>query len=377
MNWRRIFHIIKKELLQTRRDKQLLRMLFMASIIQLFVFGYGVSTDVNRIATAVLDEDQTATSRAFTDQFMHSGYFVYTYAIQHPDEINRLLDTGKAQMVLHIPKGFAEDMSQGRTASTQTLLDGSDSMTAGIIAGYVGGVVREYSTRVSVERLDRVHGLTTRVPNVVGQIRVWYNPELKSVNFMVPGVLCMILLIVTMMMTSLAIVKEKEIGTLEQLVVTPITASELMIGKTAPFLLLGLVDMVLVLTISVFWFHVTIAGSVLLLFALTVVFLLTSLGLGLLISTISKTQQEATMTSFFLLLPSMLLSGFMFPIENMPKIVQWITYIIPMRYFLVIIRGIFLKGSGLDLLWPQVLALAIFSVGIIAVSAARFQKRLG
>lgn len=377
MNWRRIRHLIKKELVQTLRDKRLLRMLLMASIIQLFVFGYGVSTDVNHITTAVLDEDRTSDSRALTDQFIRSGYFVYTRAIERPDDINHLLDTGTVQLVLHIPRGFAEDISQGRTASVQTLLDGSDSMTAGIIAGYAAGVVRDYAANVRMERLDRMKGITTRIPSLDGRVRVWYNPELKSVNFMVPGVLCMILLIVTMMMTSLAIVKEKEIGTLEQLVVTPVTARELMIGKTVPFLLLGLVDMALVLAVAVFWFHIAIVGNIILLFALTVVFLLTSLGLGLLISTISKTQQEATMTSFFLLLPSMLLSGFMFPIANMPRVVQWVTYLIPMRYFLVIIRGIFLKGSGLEILWPQLLALVIFSIGIIGVSAARFQKRLG
>ena len=377
MNGQRILRLIKKEFLQTFRDKRLLRMLVMASIIQLFVFGYGVSTDVNRITTAVLDEDQTATSRAFTDRFIRSGYFVYTRAVTHPDEINHLLDTGTVQMVLRIPRGFTEDMSQGRTAEVQTILDGSDSMTAGIIAGYVSGVVREYSEHVRAERFERVKGATTRVPNIEGRVRVWYNPELKSVNFMVPGVLCMILLIVTMMMTSLAIVKEKEIGTLEQLVVTPLTPHELMIGKTVPFLLIGLVDMAIVLTVAVLWFHITLAGSVVLLFALTILFLLTNLGLGLFVSTISKTQQEATMTSFFLLLPSMLLSGFMFPIENMPQVVQWITYVIPMRYFLEIIRGIFLKGSGIDLLWPQVLVLAVFAIGILTVSAARFQKRLG
>ncbi|OPZ86695.1 MAG: Inner membrane transport permease YbhR [bacterium ADurb.Bin429] len=364
MNWQRIVRLIKKEFLQTFRDKRLLRMLVMTSIIQLFVFGYGVSTDVNRITTAVLDEDRTAVSRAFTDRFIRSGYFVYTR-------------TGTVQMVLRIPYGFTKAMSRGQTAKVQTILDGSDSMTAGIIAGYVGGVVRDYSAQVRAERFERVKGATTRIPDIEGRVRVWYNPELKSVNFMVPGVLCMILLIVTMMMTSLAIVKEKEIGTLEQLIVTPLTPYELMIGKTIPFLLIGLADMAIVLAVAVLWFHITLAGSVALLFALTILFLLTNLGLGLFVSTISKTQQEATMTSFFLLLPSMLLSGFMFPIANMPQVVQWITYAIPMRYFLEIIRGIFLKGSGIDLLWPQVLVLAVFAIGILTVSAARFQKRLG
>lgn len=204
-----------------------------------------------------------------------------------------------------------------------------------------------------------------------------YNPELKSVNFMVPGILCMILLIVTMMMTSMAIVREKEIGTLEQLVVTPITSGELMIGKTIPFLLLGMADMIIVLVVSVIVFDVAVAGSAALLILLTVVFLFTTLGLGIFISTISQTQQEAMMTGFFFMLPQVLLSGFMFPIENMPEVVQWLTYGIPMRYFLVIIRGIFLKGVGLAILWPQILILAAFGIAILAASASRFSKRLG
>jgi ABC-2 type transport system permease protein len=194
---------------------------------------------------------------------------------------------------------------------------------------------------------------------------------------MVPGVMCTILLVVTMILTSLAIVKEREIGTLEQLIVTPIKARELMIGKLLPFTIIGFADMALVLLVSVFWFQVPVAGSVLLLFALTTFFLLTSLGIGLFISTVSRTQQQAMMTSFFFMLPSLLLSGFMFPIENMPRVIQWLTYAIPLRYFLVIIRGIFLKGSGLDILWPQVLALALFGIAIMGASAVRFTKRMG
>lgn len=355
----------------------MLGIMFIAPILQLFLFGYAISTDVNNIATAVFDEDRTSASREFTERIFSCRYFTWEYVITDPRQVAALLDSGKVQLVLHIARGFARDIDRGRSAQVQTILDGSDSMTAGIIAGYVNEVVRQYSGGVAMKRLDRLRSVTTPVPSLDGRVRVWYNPELKSVNFMVPGVLSMILLLVTMMMTSLAIVKEKEIGTLEQLVVTPITPAEIMLGKTLPFLCIGLIDTALVLAVATQWFKVPIAGSIPLLFGLTVFFLLTTLGLGIFISTISKTQQEATLTSFFFLLPSILLSGFMFPIANMPKAVQLITYVIPMRYFLEIVRGIFLKGTGIAELWPQLLVLGAFGVGIIALSAARFSKRLG
>jgi ABC-2 type transport system permease protein len=215
------------------------------------------------------------------------------------------------------------------------------------------------------------------VPSLDPRLRVWYNPELKSVYFMVPGVMCSILLVVTTLLTSLAIVKEREIGTLEQLIVTPISPRELMLGKTVPFVIIGFVDMTLVLLAAVLWFRVPVAGSIPLLFLLSAAFLLTTLGIGLFISTISRTQQQAMMTTFFFLLPSFLLSGFMFPIENMPRIIQLITYAIPLRYFLVIVRGIFLKGNGLAVLWPQVAILTAFGLAIMWLASARFQKRLG
>jgi len=377
MNWRRILRIVKKEFLQLRRDPRLLVIVVAAPVFQLFIFGYAVTTDVKHITTAVYDEDRSAASRDLIERFLRSGYFDLKHRPASPSDIDALLDRGEAQIALHIPKGFAKDLARGRAAHVQVILDGSDSMTAGIIAGYVAGVVQTYSERIVTERLDRVRAQLPRLPSVEERLRVWYNPELKSVNFMIPGVVCLILLVVTMLLTSLAIVKEREIGTLEMLVVTPISARELMVGKTIPFIIIGFLDMVLVLTVGVLWFQVRIAGSVPLLFLLAAVFLLTSLGMGLFISTVSRTQQQAMMTSFFIMLPSILLSGFMFPIENMPRAIQWLTYAIPLRYFLAIIRGIFLKGNGLEVLWPQVLALAAFGVGIMGMSALRFSKRLG
>jgi len=368
---------VRKELLQLRRDPQMLRIVFIAPLFQLFVFGYAVTTDVKHVATALLDQDRSVQSRELAERFVRSGYFDIVRRPDGPAAVDALLDDGDVQVALVIPRGFAADLAAERTARVQLLIDGSDSMTAGMVAGYAGGVAGEYSARVAAGRLERLRARVQRVPAVEERTRVWYNPELKSVNYMVPGVLSMILFLVTMLLTSMAIVKEREIGTLEQLVVTPITPRELIIGKTLPYIGIGFIDMLLVLALSTFWFRVPIAGSVVLLFALSTVFIFTSLGLGLFISTISLTQQQAMMTTFFIMLPSILLSGFMFPIANMPRFIQHVTLLIPLRFFLVIVRGIFLKGNGIAILWPQVAVLLGFGVAILSLSALRFRKRLG
>jgi ABC-2 type transport system permease protein len=377
VNWRRILHLVRKELIQLRRDPQMLRIVFISPIFQLFVFGYAVTTDVKHVATALLDQDRSVQSRELAERFVRSGYFDIARLPAGPAEVDRQLDDGEVQVALVIPRGFAADLAADRTARVQLLVDGSDSMTAAMIAGYAGGVAGEYSSQVATDRLQRLRAQVLRVPAVEERTRVWYNPELKSVRYMVPGVLSMILFLITMLLTSMAIVKEREIGTLEQLVVTPITPSELIIGKTLPYIGIGFVSMLLVLALSTFWFRVPIAGSVALLFALAIVFIFTSLGLGLFISTISHTQQQAMMSTFFFMLPSILLSGFMFPIANMPQVIQYVTLLIPLRYFLVIVRGIFLKGNGFAILWPQVAILLVFGVVILGLSALRFRKRLG
>jgi ABC-2 type transport system permease protein len=377
MSWRRVVHLVRKELLQLRRDPQMLRILIVSPVFQLFVFGYAVSTDIRHVATALLDQDRTVQSRELADRFARSGYFDIERRPAGPREVDALLDEGRVQVAIVIPRGFAADLAADRTARVQLLIDGSDSMTAGMVAGYAGGIAGEYSARVAAERLARLRARVQRVPAVEERIRVWYNPELTSVRYMVPGVLSMILFLVTMLMTSMAIVKEREIGTLEQLVVTPITPAELIAGKTLPYVGIGFLEVLLVLALSSFWFRVPIAGSVPLLFALSLVFICTSLGLGLFISTVSHTQQQAMMTTFFIMLPSILLSGFIFPIANMPQVIQWLTHVIPLRYFLVIVRGIFLKGNGFGVLWPQVAVLLVFGASILGLSALRFRKRLG
>lgn len=377
MNGQRILKFIKKELLQTLRDKRMIGMVIILPVLQLFLFAYIASTDVKNITTAVLDEDHTVTSRALIDQFMRSGYFVRTTDLHSSEEVNSLLDAGKVQIVIHIPLGFTKALNRGQTAPLQLLIDGSDSSTASIIAGYANGIVNNFASTILVKRLYRARAILPNLPTLDGQVRVWYNPDLKSLRFMVPGVLCFILSFITVQMTAMAIVKEKELGTLEQLVVTPITAGGLILGKTVPFLLIGMVDMTLVLLVSVFWFKVSIAGSTLLLFLLAILFMLSNLGIGIFISTISKTLQEASVSSIFINLPSFLLSGFIFPVANMPSTIRWMTYLIPLRYFLEIVRGIFLKGNGMAILWPQVLTLTIFAIVILSISATRFSKHLG
>lgn len=376
MQIRRIKRLIIKEILQTVRDRRMLALLFIAPVMQLMVFSYAISTDINHTALAVQDEERSAESRELITRVIESGYFEFQAYLDSPRQIDEVLDNGEAQVVLHIPRGFSKQLAKNRPATVQTILDGSDSMSARIIAGYMQGIVQQYSTEITMERLQR-SAITSRLPSIDARLRVWYNPELKSINFMVPGVLCMILLVITMLLTSMAIVKEKELGTLEQLMVTPLSAGELMLGKTLPFLLFGLIDMAMVLLIAIFWFKVQMVGSVLLLVAISFLFLLSSLGAGIFVSAISRTQQEATLTSVFFFLPSILLAGFMFPIANMPKLVQYITYAIPLRYVLEVVRGIFLKGVGIAELWPQMLILAIFSVGILLVSTLLFQKRTG
>ncbi len=376
MSLRRIGEIIRKELLETRRDRRMLGFIFLAPVIQMFMLGYAIVNDISHIATAVYDEDRTVTSREFIERYFASGYFDYDYYLSSEKQIDGLLQSGKAQFVLTIPRHFTKDLARGRTATIQTLYDGTDANTAQVIAGYSEAIVEAYGGEITVERINRIRALAPAVPSVDGRVRVWYNPELKSVNFLLPGVITTILFYITTSLTSSAIVKEKELGTLEQLIVTPITPLELMIGKTAPFLLVGFTELLFTLTIAVFWFHVQLVGSVPLLFLLSILFLNCTLGLGTLISTLSKTQQESSLTSVLFLLPLLMLSGYIFPIANMPRVIQWITYLDPVRYFLEIIRGIFLKGIGLHYLWPQTLALAAIGAAIILVSANRFSKRL-
>ena len=377
MNWQRIRHMMKKEFIQIRRDRKMARMLIVAPVVQLILFGYAVTTDIKDVRTVVVDLDHTRQSRELEAGFTNSGYFTIIQQLDRPQGAIQLLDNGNAQVALEIPKGFAKDLANGKSATVQVMLDGTDSATASMVMGYTSGIVKRYSENAMAERRSLLGTRFLRLPTVEDEPRVWYNPDLKSVNFMVPGILCMILLVTTMMMTSLAVVKEREIGTLEQLIVTPIKPMELVAAKILPFAIIGFTDVLLIVLVAKAWFHIPLQGSMVLLLALTSAFLMTSLGTGLFISTISRTQQQAMMTSFFVMQPSVLLSGFLFPIDNMPCAVQMLTYILPLRYYVTIVRGIFLKGSGMDVLWPQVAALLAFGTLILALAVSRFTKRMG
>jgi len=370
----RILTLVKKEFIQIRRDRRMLPILLIMPVMQLIILGYAVSSDIKYLSTVVCDLDRTPESRAFIDRFATTEYFDIRYRVSDERRIKDLVDGGRARVGLVIPPRFAARLARQETAVVQLLLDGTDSNSATVAQGYVTQIVNAESARILVDRLGPK---AARPMAVDTNLRVWFNPDLKSVNFMVPGVIALILTIVTMTMTATAIVKEKERGTIEQLIVTPIRPYQLMLGKAIPFVIIGYADILIVVLAGVLWFRVPVAGSFLLLLALSGLFIMTTLGLGLLISTVSQTQQQAMMLGFFINPPFMLLSGFIFPIASMPEPMQYITYIIPLRYFLIIIRGIFLKGIGLDILWPQALALLAFGLTVLSLAALRFRKRLG
>jgi ABC-2 type transport system permease protein len=377
MSWQRIFQILRKELIQIRRDPMMLRLIFLAPLFQLMIFGYAITSDVEHVATGILDMDNTIKSREIVSRFTASRRYFDVDRLAAPRDVNFFLDSNKGQMAITIPRGFASDIACGRTGKVQVVIDGSDSKTASLIGSYASEICSGYSAQINTESLMRKGGISRPLPSVDLRVRTWYNPDLKSVNYMVPGVLSMILMVITMMLTSLAVVREREIGTLEQIIVTPIRPLELMLGKILPFAMIGLVNVISIVLVANLWFRVPVAGSMLLLMALTLVFLTASLGLGLLISTVSRTQQQAMMVSFFIMQPSVLLSGFMFPIDSMPPAIQCITYLIPLRYYLQIVRGIFLRGVGIEVLWPQMLCLMLLGGLLFTASIVRFTKRVG
>ncbi|HEV1285205.1 MAG TPA: ABC transporter permease [Bryobacteraceae bacterium] len=376
---------MRKEFIQVARDPRMRAMLFMPPLIQLLIFGYAANLDVNTAHIAWMDQDHSSASRELLSQFQGSGRF---QIIAEPDsdaQMQKLLDQGKVDAVVRVMPGFARDVDRGRTTSVQVLLDGTNSNTASIVSNYAAQTIARYSAEVmaQLQRSKMVAGtmasggaMHPAVPQITARSRVWFNPDLKSRNYFIPGVVVNIITLVTLMLTAMAIVREKEIGTMEQLMVTPIRPMELILGKTLPFVLVGLWDMILVVAASLLVFHIPFAGNFGLLVVCTLLFLLTSLGAGLFISTISRTQQQAMMTTGLFFQPFFMLSGFSFPIRNMPVSMQVLTYINPVRYFMEIVRGIFLQGTGISTLWPQMVALAVFGVTILWLSVLRFHKQL-
>jgi len=373
--------IILKEFRQVFRNANTRSMMLIPPIMQLLVFGYAVNLDVDLAKIAWMDADHTPQSRELLAQFKGSGHFDVVATPESPAEMQDLLDRSKVDGVVRVLPGFAQDIARGRATSVQILIDGTNSNSASLVAGYAGQTIARFTGQV-MQQDQRTKLVATGTPirpevaQVVTASRVWFNPELKSRNYFVPGVIVNIIMLVTLSLTTMAIVREKEIGTMEQLMVTPIRPLELILGKTLPFVIIAFWDMLLVLAVSLVLFKVPFAGSFWLLCLASFLFILTTLGAGLLISTISKTQQQANMATFLLFQPFMMLSGFTFPITSMPQAVQWFTLINPMRYFLEIVRGIFLRGSGVDTLWPNLVALAVFGVSILWFSVTRFHKTL-
>ncbi|MBP7460842.1 MAG: ABC transporter permease [Candidatus Delongbacteria bacterium] len=370
-----ILHIIRKEFLQLRRDPRMFPILFLAPIAQFIFLGYAANLDVKSIPFVVHDQDRTKTSRDFITQYANSEYFSLVDNCDYMDQVDDWIDQSKANLAILIPRGFEQDLLSGETTELQIISDGAEANSATIGLNYAGMIALRYSQQIILKKLQRIG--YSRTTAIDFQPRIWYNPELKSRYFMIPGILALLLMVMTMILTSLGIVKEKEIGTMEQLIVTPIKSYQLILGKLFPFVIIGVIDIIMVVTLSILWFDIAIKGSIILLFLLSFAFLLTTLGLGLFISTISRTQQQAMMTSiFFFMMPMMFFSGFIFPIENMPKIIQGISYLLPLRYYFVIIRGIYLKGAGILELWDETGALLLFGLMIMTLSIIKFHKKL-
>jgi ABC-2 type transport system permease protein len=374
-----VWQVIVKEFLQIRRDLRMIPVIFVAPVVQITVFGFAVNTDVTRVPMVLVDQDRSAASRDFLSRFVDSGYFEVVASEERAEAAERWLVVGRAQLGLVIAPGFGAALASGRTAALQVIADGSDAASANIALGYAAAVAQGYAVEVQTTRLRAGRGETPAAgPGQLGlEPRVFYNPDLRSRWYYVPAVLAMVLLVMTLLLSAMGVVREKEIGTMEQLIVTPIRPWQLLVGKLAPFAIIGIVQVFLVTGVAVFGFGVPLRGSFLVLLGLTGLFLLSTLGLGLLVSTIVQNQQQAMMgAALALMMPMILLSGLIFPIENMPPAIQVITYAIPLRYYAEIIRGVFLRGSGLGVLWPEAVTLAGMGVAILTAAALRFRKRL-
>lgn len=372
----RLRFLVWKEFLELRMNPRLFGIVVIAPVIQLTMLGYAATTDVRNVPMVIADGDRTMQSRELISRFEGSPNFVIVATVTTVSEIEPFLEQGTAWLAFSIPSGYAEQLQSGRPVTVQIIADGTDSNSTTVALGYatslVGGYVQDLAAASALSR----PGNTMTVPPIDARIRVWFNPQLESRYFMIPGVLALILLVVTANLASMAIVRERELGTLEQLNVTPLRRWELIVGKLLPYGVIAMVDVLLVVAVAVFWFEVPLRGSLTLLFAMSLIYVLCTLALGLFISSISDSQQQAMMTAtFFFLVPMIYLSGFIFPIENMPKVIQPFTYLIPLRYFLVIVRGIFLKGIGLDVLWPQAAALTAWGAAMLALAVFRSRKQ--
>jgi ABC-2 type transport system permease protein len=364
----RVLAIVRKELRQIFRDPKTKRVVFGSPIIQLVLFGYAVTTDVHNVPTFVVDHDRTAESRALQDAFTSSGHFEVVGRSDRPRLMADALDRGTAVVGLEIPAGFARDLAAGRGARVQVLVDGTHSNIATVAQGHASRIIQEFGIERARSRGQLLEG------GVDLRVRAWFNPDLESRFYNVPAIIGVLLLLMCLLLTALTVVRERELGTLEQLLVSPLTPGELMLGKTIPVAMIALVDLALITVVAVLWFDVPFRGSALALVIASLLLILASLGLGLFISTISRTQQEAFMGMFLVMLPAIILSGFMYPVHTMPESFQHLSWLNPLRHFLVVVRGIFLKGHGLADLWPQLVVIGGMAAVVLIGATARFRR---
>lgn len=373
---RRLGFLVRKEFQELRRNPRMLRVLLIAPVFQLGILGYAATTDVKNVPALFVDADRSTASRDLIGRFEGSPYFSVVGVTSRHEDVDEALQHRTAWMAVSIPAGYGRAIADGTPVTVQVITDGTDSNSAAVGLGYATTLIAEKAVDVALARLG-AGGLVRPVGSLEARTRVWFNPQLLSQQFMVPGVLALLLMITTTVLGAVAIVREKELGTLEQLNVTPLRRWEMTVGKLLPFGLIGVIQVFLVVAVTVLWFQIPLRGSFLLLFGLSLVYLLCTLSLGLLVSTISSTQQQAMMTAvFFFVVPMIYLSGFIFPIENMPAVIQPLTYLIPLRYFLVIVRGIFLKGVGLESFWPDALMMLAWGLTVLTLATVRSRKTL-
>ena len=374
--WERILTILRKEFRSVLRDPRMRMVIIGFPVFQTLIFGYAVSLDVRHVGLAVVDRDNTPASRELVARFTGSAYFDAVAFTFDDAEARRLIDTSEASAILEINAGYEQNLHGGRTTPVQLIVDGSDSNTARFVANYGTAIAAAANTEFVLDRTLRQTGRTVRSGAVDLRPRAWFNADLESRNYYVPGIIAMLVMLIALMLTSMSIVREKEAGTIEQIMVTPIRPVEFILGKCAPFAVIGFLNVGMVSAVGLFWFGIPFRGSFPLLLLGTSLFLLSTLGIGLFISTVSQTQQQAMMTTFFFFFPAMLFSGFIFPIANMPPVIQYLSLLDPLRFMLVIVRGIFLKGIGLDVLWPQFAALLALGVAVMGFAVSRFHKTL-
>jgi ABC-2 type transport system permease protein len=370
---------LRKEFKQLFRDRKMRFVLFAPPVVMMIIFGYSINLDVTSVGMAVLDQDRTAVSRSLIERFTASGYFVPKAYIEGPRDIDRLLDAGDAEFVLVVERGFAGKVRSGLTGSIQTIIDGTDSNRAAVIVSYVNQVTRDFSQqylegRIRTVMLNKGAALPGGRRNIDLQERSLFNPDLASRNYFLPGMLGLLLVLISVLLTAMSIVKEREAGTIEQIIVSPLRPMEYIAGKTIPFVIVSFIDIIIISAIIIFWFRVPFNGSILFLLASGLVFIFTTSAVGLFISTISRTQQQAMLSTFLFFMPAILLSGFIFPIYSMPDVVQLLTYLNPLRYYMAMVRGVFLKGTGIIILWKEFAALGALGLALFYFSARRFSR---